>query len=558
MTAFIMRYSLLAVKIKKYLYLPRKGFILQTMHYKYLFILLSLAGVPGQAVTGARQKTYDIRRYGAVGDGRTDNTHAIQKAIDVAAAHGGGVVQVPQGRFVTGVLEIRSHITLRLAGGAWLLGSTNRMDYGAGNALPLLQANGCIGITIDGQGTIDGRGDTLLQDLYARIKAGRIHDDEWQKPNPWGQVRPAEENRPKLIFFEHCDSVVIRGITLKNALDWVQDYKSCRHLVVDSVQVESNTMWNNDGIDIVDCKDVRVTNSFFNADDDGICLKSEDRHDSCDGIYIAHCKIRSSASALKFGTASRGGFHHITVRDLTIFDTYRSAIALEAVDGGKLDAVDIRDVHATNTGNALFLRLGHRNKDSAYSTLKDVYIGNVDVEVPAGKPDKGYPMEGPLLPYEHSVFPAAIAGLPGHRIQNITLENIRVTYPGGGRLPKQPSNQSPVPASLQASPQPSTKTSAPASLQSSPKPPAPASRRDSASTPNGSSHTVADEPDRVSIPENPSDYPECSMFGDLPVWGLYLRHVEGVALKNVRLSVASPDARPMTRADDADRVTITP
>jgi len=465
------------------------------------------------SAASARGKTYDIRRYGAVGDGRTDNTRAIQKAIDDAAAHGGGIIMIPAGRFVTGVLEIKSHSTIQLAANAFLLGSTNRRDYGPGHALPLLKASGATGITIEGQGTIDGRGDSLLPDLYARIKTGQIRDNEWQKPNPWGQIRPAEENRPMIIGFDRCDSVVVRGITIKNGLDWVQRYKSCRHMVVDSIRVESNTMWNNDGIDLVDCKDVQVTRSFFNADDDGICLKSEDRQDSCDGIYIAHCKIRSSASALKFGTASRGGFHHITVRDLEIYDTYRSAIALEAVDGGKLDAVDIRDVDARNTGNALFIRLGHRNKDSVYSAIKDVYIANVDVEVPAGKPDKGYPMEGPALTYEHSVFPACIVGLPGHRIQNVTLENIRVAYPGGGTMPLA-----------------------------------------SARVTDSSAFSDA----RKTIPENPSDYPEFSMFGDLPVWGLYLRHVDGIDLKNVRMTVARPDARPMTRADDAEGVTITP
>ena len=470
----------------------------------------------------AQQKTYDVRRFGARGDGRTDNTRAIQKAIDIAAAHGGGVIMIPAGRFVTGVLDIRSHITLELTKNAWLLGSIHRMDYGPGHALSLLKAKDCSGITIEGQGTIDGRGDSLLPDLYARIKAGQIRDDEWQKPNPWGQIRPAEENRPMIIGFDRCDSVVIRGITIKNGLDWVQRYKSCRHMVVDSLVVESNTMWNNDGIDLVDCKDVRVTNSFFNADDDGICLKSEDRHDSCDGIYIAHCKIRSSASALKFGTASRGGFHHITVRDLEIYDTYRSAIALEAVDGGKLDAVDIRDVRAKNTGNALFIRLGHRNRDSVYSTIKDVYIANVQVEVPAGKPDKGYPMEGPALTFEHSVFPACIAGLPGHRIQNVTLENIRVSYPGGGTLPAGGPSHEVTLGTTQA--------------------------------PDRSPTFAASTP----LSENPSDYPEFSMFGDLPVWGLYLRHVNAIVLKNIQLSVARPDARPMTRADDAEGVTITP
>jgi hypothetical protein len=268
-------------------------------------------------------------------------------------------------------------------------------------------------------------------------------------------------------------------------------------MIIDSIKVESNTFWNNDGIDLVDCKHVRLTNSFFNADDDGICLKSEDRSDSCDDIYISTCTIRSSASALKFGTASRGGFHHITVRDLTIYDTYRSAIALEAVDGGRLTDVDIRGVHARNTGNALFIRLGHRNTDSVYSIVRDITVADVDVEIPAGKPDKGYPMEGPEVNFEHSVFPAAIAGLPGHRVENVSLENIRVAYPGGGKLP---------------------------------------------------------DPKFSGIPEHPSGYPEFSMFGDLPVWGLYLRHVEGITLNGIRLIVAKPDQRPMFRADDAHNV----
>lgn len=473
----------------------------------------------------AQQKTYDIRRYGARGDGHTDNTRAIQKSIDVAAAHGGGIILIPAGRFVTGVLDIRSHITLHLDANAFLLGSTNRMDYGPGRALPLLKAEDRTGITLEGRGTIDGRGDTLITDLYGRIKAGQIQDNEWQKPNPWGQVRPAEENRPMIIGFDRCDSIIIRGITIKNGLDWIQRYMSCRHMLVDSIYVESNTMWNNDGIDLVDCKEVRVTNSFFNADDDGICLKSEDRHDSCDDIYIAHCKIRSSASALKFGTAGRGGFHHITVRDLTIYDTYRSAIALEAVDGGKLDGVDIRDVRATNTGNAIFIRLGHRNKDSVYSTLKDVYIANVEVQIPAGKPDKGYPLEGPPLTFEHSVFPAAIAGLPGHRIENVTLENIHVTYPGGGAMP----HYEPSPGNTSPSHKPNHEPGVTTQIGTS-----------------------------ALIPENPADYPEFSMFGDLPVWGLYLRHVDGITLKNVRLSAILPDGRPMMRADDTNAVTIAP
>jgi|GEM_PF-175052 len=442
---------------------------------------------------------YDIRRFGAVGDGQKDNTRSIQTAIDAASAAaatgagsvGGGKVLVPAGRFVTGVLTMRSGVVLHLDSGAVLLANTHRMDYGPGDALPLIQAEGQRNIGIEGKGTIDGRGEELLEDLYARIKDGQIKDSEWQTPNPWGQVRPSEENRPKIIFFHRCAGISIRGITIKNSLDWVQDYKSCSDMIVDSIKVESNTFWNNDGIDLVDCKRVRVTNSFFNADDDGICLKSEDRRDSCDAIYIAHCTIRSSASALKFGTASRGGFHRVTVRDIRVYDTYRSAIAIEAVDGGRMSDIDIQDVEARNTGNAFFIRLGHRNKDSVYSVVRGIRLANIDVEVPAGKPDKGYPMEGPVAPGIRNVLPSSIAGLPGHPVEDVVLENIRVRYPGGG-----------VAASGRMSP-------------------------------------FSARP----IPEKVSDYPEFSMFGELPCWGLYLRHVDGVRMKGVKLSTATADER---------------
>lgn len=454
-----------------------------------------------------QQKVYDIRHYGAHGDGRSDNTGAIQKAIDEATAGGGGIVLVPAGQFLTGVLTLKSNVDLHLAAGAVLLGSTNRTDYGPHNALALLEARGQSHIAITGSGTIDGQGEALLKDIYDRLRAGTLQDAEWQKPNPWHQVRPSEENRPKIIGFTRCDGVTVKGITLKHSLDWVEDYKSCTNLMIDSIRVESNTFWNNDGIDLVDCKNVRLTNSFFDADDDGICLKSEDRNDSCENIYVAHCTVRSSASAIKLGTAGRGGFHHITMRDITVYDTYRSAIALECVDGGRMEDIDIRDVRATNTGNAIFIRLGHRNKDSVVSSIRHIYIGNVTVEVPAVKPDKGYPMEGPPLDFPHNIFPSSIVGLPGHPVEDVVLENIKVTCPGGGLK----------------------ETAWPDSLHQAP---------------------------GNAIPENPSDYPEFSMFGELPAWGLYARHANGLTLKNVQFIARETDYRPATILDDVSPIVL--
>jgi len=285
---------------------------------------------------------------------------------------------------------------------------------------------------------------------------------------------------------------------LKNATCWVQRYNQCTDVLVDSIQVESNVYWNNDGIDLVDCKNVRVTNSYFNADDDGICLKSEDRNSRCENIYVSDCVVRSSANAVKLGTASWGGFKNITIKNINVFDTYRSAIAIESVDGGILENVNVSNIKATNTGNAMCIRLGHRNKDAVVSSLRNVYIGNIDVEVPKIKPDLGYSMEGPLLKYPHNVFPSSITGIPGHSVENVFIENVTITYQGGA-----------------------DRNVACFGLDSLQK-----------------------------VPERMDGYPEFSMFGELPAWGFYVRHVDGLQMKNIHISYKDDDFRPACVFDD--------
>lgn len=467
---------------------------------KVLKISIALGLVFAVAVASAQIKTYDIKKYGAVADGITNNTAAIQKAIDEAAAKGGGVVLVPPGRFVTGVIVLKSNVELRLAKGAFILGSPIRADYGEGKASALIVANDARHIAITGHGIIDGQGEKLLKDIYVRLRAGTLRDTEWKIPNPWGQTRPAEDNRPKLIEFKNCDGIKIRQITLKNGLCWIQNYKRCTNLVVDSIRVESVTFWNNDGIDITDCKNARLTNSFFNAADDGICLKSEDPQGACENVYVANCKVRSSASAVKFGTASHGGFKKITVKNIIVYDTFRSAIALESVDGATMEDITVDNIKATNTGNAIFVRLGRRNQKAPVGKLRRIHISNVRVDVPGGKPDVGYNMEGPFVREPHNVFPSSIVGIPSGRIENVTLENIVINYAGSAN-----------------------KSVASLSKDSLEK-----------------------------VPEQIKNYPEFSMFGELPAWGFYIRHADGIKIRNMKLLCKGVDYRPAIVADDVN------
>ena len=456
-------------------------------------LLLSL-GIP----SGHTATTLDITTLGAKGDGLTMNTPFIQQAIDSIAATGGGTVLIPAGHFVTAVLHLRSGVELHLADSAVLEGSTHRTDYGKERASALLIADGQHDISITGKGIIDGRGREVVADVFRMLKEGTLQDPEWQHENPWHQKRPTESNRPGIIDFKNCDGVKIIDITLKDAAAWVQTYTECTRLTLQNMHVVSTAYFNNDGIDVVDCRDVHITGCNVNAADDGICLKSSNPASRCDTVVVENCVVRSSASAVKFGTASRGGFKNVIIRNITVYDTYRSAIALESVDGGTLEDVQVQGITARNTGNAIFIRLGHRRQNAPPGIIRHITIKDVTVEVPADKPDKGYETEGPGVLYPHNVFPSSITGIPGHPVEDVTLENINIIYRGKDE---------------------------------------PAAGR-----------YGLDSLDQV--PENEKDYPEFSMFGELPAWGFYVRHAKNIHFRHVRLSHKDPSFRPAAIFDD--------
>ena len=163
---------------------------------------------------------------------------------------------------------------------------------------------------------------------------------------------------------------------------------------------------------LVDCEDAKVTNCYIDAADDGICLKSHDATKACKNILISNNRIRTSATGIKFGTASKGGFSNIRILNNIVFDTYRSAIALEAVDGGYIEDVEIDGLQSINTGNLIFLRTGERIAGKK-SRLENIRISNVTADVPWTKPDAGYGYEGPEEDQPRNISPAIIiSGMP--------------------------------------------------------------------------------------------------------------------------------------------------
>ena len=180
-------------------------------------------------------------------------------------------------------------------------------------------------------------------------------------------------------------------------------------------------------------------------------------------------------------------------------DTFRSAIAIESVDGAQIDDILVERILAVNTGNPIFIRLGQR-AGNRKGSLKNVTIRDLTCVVPFGRPDEAYDLRGPEVDFFHNPFPSSICGIPGNCIENVTLENLNICYPGRAT-------------------------------------------KGMAYIPLWRKHDV---------PEQIQKYPEFTMFGELPSWGLYLRHIRHITLKNVQLSLKADDFRPMIVEEDVE------
>jgi hypothetical protein len=218
-------------------------------------------------------------------------------------------------------------------------------------------------------------------------------------------------------------------------------------------------------------------------------------------VYIHNNVVRTSANGIKFGTASNGGFKNIRIINNTVYDTYRSAITLAAVDGGFVEDVHVDSLRSFNTGNVIFLRIGER-RPPLKGRMENIFISNLYAEVPATKADAGYNYEGPVEDLPRNVSPSSIAGMPDVPIKNVVLRNVEIHYPGGG---------DPMYARVGLD-------------------------------------------DLDNIPELSAKYPEFSMFKELPAWGFYIRHALDVTFENVKLVCESEDYRRAIVLDDVHHI----
>ena len=452
-----------------------------------LVVLLSLT---------AEAKDYNVVDFGAVNDTTVLSTAAIQRAIDDCSKAGGGRVVVPAGIYKIGTLVMRSHVNLHLEQGATLYGSTRLEDYRPLKTdyvslrtqtatVQLIYADGVEDVTISGYGTIDGRGRAF-------------------KKLSWNDEGIT---RPHLLRFIQSRDIRIENITLRNSACWMQHYLACDRLQISGIKVVNRNNYNNDALDLDGCHDVVVTGLIADSDDDAITLKSTSPR-LCENIRIADCVVSSHCNAVKLGTETNGGFRNINISGIVVkpssnqqekfFGQWRgtSAISLEIVDGGTMENVSLSDFTVEGTESPIFIRLANRGRGYKLRGGDGTLSGNGNDDTIAE-----------LIPIDHvgtirglhltniSVRNAgpvgcSITGLSNHPVEDVWLTNITIHHQGG--------------------------------------------------------ITQADLPkiDEALQDEKEKEYPEATMWGNLPAKGFYIRHARRINFQNVEVTTAEPDARP--------------
>jgi polygalacturonase len=479
----------------------------------HTFAILVLFCVVLRAVSAPDDKTvFNVRAYGAVGDGTNLDSPAINQAILAASASGGGTVLVPAGTYLCGSIRLTNNIHLDVDAGAVLLGAPQAMNaYDSTEAWPgqayqdgghtyfhnsLIWGENLTNVSITGTGMINGgglvRSDGLLDQMCGF--------SSW---SPTNRTPPLEMNAPparlgnKAIALKLCRNVLLRDITIFHGGHFAILVTGCNNLTVDNVTIDTDR----DGIDLDCCCNTTVSNCRINSpDDDGLCPKSSfalGRNVITENLTIANCQVSGfqegtlldgtmkpghGTGRIKFGTEANGGFRNVTIANCTFRDC--CGLALEEVDGGTMENISINNISMMDVvGYPIYITTGRRNRGpdvTSPSRVANIFISNV---VATGID----PMSGIQLD-----------GMPKQPLENIRLENIHLMFKGGG-----------------------TKS------------------------------------DALLLPrELDTGYPEPSRLGTMPAYGLYARHVHGLELANITVDFEKFDSRPPMACFDVDGLEI--
>lgn len=357
-------------------------------------------------------QVFNITTYGAVGDGNTLNTTAIQAAVDACYNAGGGVVEVPAGNFLTGTVFLKSNVNFHISQGGTITGSTNISHYPVTSPAKrtyadnypqrsVFYAEGQHNIAITGEGTFNGNGQSLtfLLDM---------------------------DNRPLGFRFMSCSNVRYEGLNLRNSGFWMMHNFDVDTLVVRNLNIVNHGFGNNDGVTIDACRKVLVDSIFADCNDDPMVMKATALI-ACEDVEIKNCTVATYSRALKIGTETNGPFRNVYLHDCKVqlstngplTEKASCGINLSIVDGGSMENVLFENIEMTGINTPFFIRLGNRARkytDTAavqgVGSVRNVELRNITATA-------------------SNNVTSSITGIPGYDVKNILLKNIDVAFPGG-------------------------------------------------------------------------------------------------------------------------------
>jgi polygalacturonase len=351
--------------------------------------------------------------------GKTLDTPFINAAIAECSANGGGVVYLAPGTYLSGTILLRSNVTLHLEAGATLLGSRYLRDYevtlpgglGAAAERHLIFARDVENVGLAGAGRIDGQG----EHFWTAVTPTTVPEDAARDiaANYWKQT-----DRPSpLVEFTGCRNVRIENVRIDNAPGWTLRTINCAGVFIRGISMNAPMIAA--GIVPTCCRDVVISDCILNTGDDPICLKSENPYGDTVGesrnIAITNCVLSSYYDGLKIGSATHGVIENVTFSNSIIVSRREemkhrvlTGIAIEMVDGGALDGVQISNVRMQNVRAPFLVRLGNRTprKDGSFGSLRNVSIDGV------------HAVEAYLT--------STICGIPHAYVENVRLSNVQI------------------------------------------------------------------------------------------------------------------------------------
>ena len=471
-----------------------------------------LAAAPRSAVSasdlGARM--YNIRDYGAKGDGIALDTAALQAAIDACTHDGGGTVLVPAGNFQIGTVELKSNVTLHIAASGKLLGSADGKQYHAVDAIPLkgdstlndgnwalLFAVNAKNVTLEGPGTIDGQG-------------FQFHSPVRGTPPPSGL---GGNSRPYHLLAYRCEGLTVRNIDLLDCAYHSLRVIQSRRVHMEGIYIHSRVNSNNDGFHFISSQYVTINNCTVLAQDDACALFG-----SCKFVTVTNSVFSTRWSVFRFG----GGFaENITVSNCVLYQVYGCPIKFQGNLGSRFENISFSNLVLQDVTGPIHISVGSRAARPAVpggttapptqdtdpwtgaaratnvpAILRNISFSNIHGTVTTDPPQLAEAkITSNVNPGErHSCITFNCVG--GATMENVSLNNIHLTFGGGG---------------------------------------------------------TAEDGARRDLPEIAGEY---FMLGPMPAYGLYARNVRGLTVQNVRLQVATPDLRPALIFDHVEDAAI--